>query len=344
MEFSNNKNNLLINNNSTTQELENRLLPVGFYDLLFDEARNSHEKINQILNGFFSRGFNLIKPALLEFEDNYLKNKKDSFLFNHYFRSIDNISGRSLVIRNDITMQINRIFANKLNNSQLPIKLCYVGDVFCNFNNQLYADRQQTQIGCEIIYQNQDSPIFDVIDTTLQALQDIGLKNLSINFSLPNFLNLILEQIQLEPKIKNELFLAISNRNLTAIKNINCQHNKLLIEITFCNYDFFNLTNKIKAVFDDQKINNQINHALKIYQFVKTNFPNISPCFVLFSDDSNDYHQNVTFEIFSNQFRYSIARGGGYNLSTDSSSDNQPINAIGSTIYVNHLRKISIGN
>ena len=138
------------NNIQTLNPLQNHLLPSGFYDLLFDEAKDSHQKINIILEGFFQRNFQLIKTPLLEFEDSFFFPKNYSNNSQNYFRTIDNISAKTLVLRNDITLQINRLLATRLKNFELPLKLCYVGDVLHTANDQLYGDRQQTQIGCEI--------------------------------------------------------------------------------------------------------------------------------------------------------------------------------------------------
>ena len=47
------------------------LLPIGFYDLLGEQAIINHRNINQILEVFFSAGYQLIKTPLLEFAENF---------------------------------------------------------------------------------------------------------------------------------------------------------------------------------------------------------------------------------------------------------------------------------
>ena len=126
--------------------MQKQLLPVGFYDLLFDEAEKNHENINTALGGFLKAGYRLVKTPLVEFEDNF-----SSEQMKNSFRATDVISGKNLIFRNDITLQISRLLATRLKEEKLPLKLCYVGDVLCAKSENLYADRQQTQVGVELI-------------------------------------------------------------------------------------------------------------------------------------------------------------------------------------------------
>ena len=43
------------------------LLPNGFVDLVFDEAKENYKNTNQALELFFASGYNLIKTPIVEF-------------------------------------------------------------------------------------------------------------------------------------------------------------------------------------------------------------------------------------------------------------------------------------
>lgn len=318
---------------------ESCLLPAGFYDLLFDEALKNHRNINIILEGFFANNFQLIKTPLLEFEESLKTNNYQHNLFNNCFRAIDNISGKSLIIRNDITLQINRLLATRLKNFNSPLKLCYVGDVLRSFNDQLYADRQQTQIGCEIIGDNSQLAIFEIIAQTIQALENIGLNNLIINFSLPEFIDIFVNQLNLENSAINNLKHAIFQKNLSIIKDLAKDYYPLIKKLTLENHNFSNLSLLIKNQFNDQLINQELAKAQTIIDHLVNNFKNVAVCFNLFGSHEIEYHNNFAFEIFVENFPYSIAKGGCYKIFIDNNS-NSIIDAVGSTIYINHLRKI----
>ena len=124
------------------------MLPIGFYDLLGLEAEVNAESINILLSRFSNYGYNLIKPPLVEFEENWQKNPK---LSGFSFKMTDVFSNKTLLIRSDITTQIARLANTKLKDEPLPMRLSYVGDVLKVKNNDLHADRQLTQVGIELI-------------------------------------------------------------------------------------------------------------------------------------------------------------------------------------------------
>jgi len=175
--------------------MQKQLLPVGFYDLLFDEAEKNHENINNALATFLEAGYRLVKTPLVEFEDNFSSEEA-----KNSFRATDVISGKNLIFRNDITLQISRLLATRLSEEKLPLKLCYVGDVLCAKSDNLYADRQQTQVGVEIIGCDEEKSNLEIIETLLAALKKLSMKNLLIEFSLPNFLGIFLDEISAEKK------------------------------------------------------------------------------------------------------------------------------------------------
>lgn len=306
-----------------------QLLPVGFYDLLFDEAEKNHENINVALGTFLADGYRLIKTPLVEFEDNFSINET-----LNSFRATDVISGKNLIFRNDITPQISRLLATRLRQENLPLKLCYVGDVLCAKSDNLYADRQQTQVGAEIIGCDEEKSDFEVINILLSALKKLQIKNLLIEFSLPNFLEIFLDEIAVEKK--DDLRLAVMTKNMSAIKNLAGQHSAIISKIAAANDDLNNLSKEISAQIKSQKILNELKKAQKISEFLQKNFAEITARFDLFGDHESSYHNAISFDVFCGNFSYPIARGGRYQIE----NSGEKIDAVGATIYMNRLRKI----
>ncbi len=297
-----------------------QLLPVGFYDLLFDEAKKNHENINAALSVFMQSDYGLIKTPLVEFENGASENS---------FRAVDVISGKNLVFRSDITLQISRLLKTRLQKANLPLKLCYVGDVLCAKSENLYADRQQTQVGAEIIGVNDEKSDFEIISLLLSALQSLGLSNLLISFSLPDFLGIFLKEMNLPDS--EELRLAIRQKNISAIRELFDEKNAEIIRnIMLVNQDLEGLMAYISLT---DKIAKELGKAQKITQFLQEKFPAINVCFDLFGDEESSYHCGLVFDVFCGDFSYPVARGGRYKI--------DDLDAVGATIYMNRLRKIS---
>jgi ATP phosphoribosyltransferase regulatory subunit len=300
-----------------------QLLPVGFSDLLFEEAEKSHENINSALATFFSNGYRLIKTPLVEFEGGSLsKGSKNAF------RATDVISGNNIVFRNDITLQISRLLRTRLAAEKLPLRLCYVGDVLYAKNNELYANRQQTQVGLEIIGCDEEKSNFEIVENLLSALQKLSVKNLLIEFSLPDLLEVFLAEINAENK--DELREAIMQKNVSLIRSLAKESAEIIIEIALSNNKLPDLLKKASSQVNSEKILAQLQKAQKIAEyFGEKNFADVELRFDLFGDSKSSYHSEISFDVFSGDFPYPIARGGRYEINKTS--------AVGATIYMSYL-------
>ena len=306
-----------------------RLLPLGFYELTGDEAKINYEYTKNTLESFMNDDYQLIKTSLIEFVENYdKKNLENTFNFN------DNISGKNLFFRDDITLQISKYISSNYDEINVPLKLCYYGDVVCLNSDEIYRERQQTQVGCEIIGSRDINSCFEVIKSTLNALEKINIIDLNISISLPDFLDKFLENINLENK--DQLKDAIINKSISDIKILAKNYEELITEIVLKNNDFENLDKKIRAQFMNPEIAKILDNGKKLMIFLQENFEKIKFNFDLFGDNKFSYHNNIAFDIFASDFRYPIAKGGCYSIDFD----NKKIDAVGSTIYINFIRKI----
>lgn len=307
--------------------MQKQLLPIGFYDLIFDEAKQNHDNINKVLDLFFAAGYSLIKTPLVEFEDNFdvANNNKDNL-----FRSVGVISGKNLVFRNDITPQISRLLKSRLSETKLPLKICYSGDVLCSKSQDLYADRQQSQVGVEIIGNNLEQAQFDVINIAIAALEKLAVKNLLIEFSLPNFVDLFLKEIACNNC--DELRQAIRTKNLSKIRELEPKNAEIITKIVTSNNNLEAITAEILQKFNSNEIAKQLEIINNLASLVKDN-KEVSFRFDLFGDHGSSYHSEISFDIFCDDFSYPIARGGRYKINE--------FDAVGATIYMNRLHKLA---
>lgn len=308
------------------KENKNNILPIGFYDLVFDEAEKNHRKINLVLDYFLENNYRLVKTPLIEFQDNFnIKQIKDSFGF------CDVISGKNLILRNDITLQIARLISTTLKHQELPLKICYVGDVLLTKSDELYADRQSTQVGIEIIGEDKNSS-FEIIAMILQILPNIIDKKIAIEFCVPEFADILCDELEIQEK--QELIAAIKEKNISLIKEIAKENAEIISEIVLKNGDLKHCVNKILDFVNSKKIAQKLDLMLKMQEFVKDNFDFVEIHFDLFGDNKNSsYHQEFAFDVFCEGFSYPIVRGGKYEINN--------IKSVGATIYMNYLRKIS---
>ncbi|NCX14212.1 MAG: ATP phosphoribosyltransferase regulatory subunit, partial [Burkholderiaceae bacterium] len=98
------------------------LLPEDIADVLPARARKIEELRRRSLDLYQSYGYELVSPPLLEFLDSLLTGT-GSDLNLQTFKLVDQLSGRTLGLRADITPQVARIDAHLLNREGVT-RLC----------------------------------------------------------------------------------------------------------------------------------------------------------------------------------------------------------------------------
>jgi len=128
--------------------MPNWLLPENIADVLPSEARKIEELRRLMLDNFRLYGYELVMPPLLEYLESLLTGAgEDTNL--RTFKLVDQISGRMLGLRADMTTQVARIDAHLLNRNSVT-RLCYAGSVLHTRPSGLHATREPIQIGAEI--------------------------------------------------------------------------------------------------------------------------------------------------------------------------------------------------
>ena len=103
------------------------LLPEHIEDILPEEAMRIEWLRRSILDLFIENDFQLVMPPLVEFTDSLLTGTGHD-LDLRTFKLVDQLSGRMMGIRADITPQVARIDAHLLNRKGVT-RLCYCGSV-----------------------------------------------------------------------------------------------------------------------------------------------------------------------------------------------------------------------
>ena len=128
--------------------MPNWLLPENIADVLLSEARKIEELRRVILDNFRLYGYELVMPPMLEYLESLLAGAgPDTDL--RTFKLVDQLSGRTMGLRADMTTQVARIDAHLLNRSSVT-RLCYAGSVLHTRPFGLHATREPLQIGAEI--------------------------------------------------------------------------------------------------------------------------------------------------------------------------------------------------
>ncbi len=124
------------------------VLPDHIQDALPSDAHQLESLRRRLLDAFRVRGYQLVMPPLLEYLDS-LTTGAGRDLALRTFTLVDQLSGRTMGVRADMTPQVTRIDAHLLNRQGVS-RLCYCGSVLHTLPSTLTATREPLQLGAEL--------------------------------------------------------------------------------------------------------------------------------------------------------------------------------------------------
>ena len=180
------------------------LLPEDIADVLPAQARKVEALRRSILDLYQSYGYELVAPPILEFLDSLLTGT-GSDLNLQTFKLVDQLSGRTLGLRADITPQVARIDAHLLNRAGVT-RLCYAGSVAHARTPVGSSSREQLQLGAEIYGCASWEADFEAITLLVKTLDVAGLKKVYLDLSHAGILTGILADQKLDKATIESLY------------------------------------------------------------------------------------------------------------------------------------------
>ena len=150
----------------------NWLLPEYLADALPLEAARIERQRRAVLDLFRTHGYELVMPPLIEYLDSLLTGAGQDLKLRT-FKLVDQVSGRTLGVRADMTPQVARIDAHLLNR-QGTTRLCYCDSVLHTMPASISASREPIQIGAELYGHAGHEADLEVIRLMAHALRAAG--------------------------------------------------------------------------------------------------------------------------------------------------------------------------
>ena len=154
------------------------LLPDGVEEILPAEAHKLETLRRQLLDLYESWGYQLVITPLIEYLGSLLVGSS-SDLDLDTFKITDQLSGRTMGIRADITPQAARIDAHCLNREG-PVRLCYADNVLHTRPRGLMTSRVPIRIGAELYGHSGVECDIELVCIMRETLQAVELSNVHI--------------------------------------------------------------------------------------------------------------------------------------------------------------------
>ncbi|MEW5837344.1 MAG: ATP phosphoribosyltransferase regulatory subunit [Pseudomonadota bacterium] len=154
---------------------ENRwLLPAGIDELLPQAAWATEDLRRRVMDLFRSWGYELVVPPMVEYVESLLLRPGDDLDLST-LKVIDQLSGRLMGIRADMTPQMARIDAHSLARAE-PTRLCYLGTVLHALPDGFAGSRAPMQVGAELFGHAGIESDCEILDLMLEMLHEVGIR------------------------------------------------------------------------------------------------------------------------------------------------------------------------
>ena len=183
------------------------LLPEYVEDILPNEALGIERLRTRLLELFRVHGYELVIPPLLEYTDSLLTGT-GSDLDLRTFKLVDQLSGRMMGVRADMTPQVARIDAHLLNRKGV-VRLCYCGTVLHTRPRSFTATREPMQLGAEIYGHAGIEADIEIQRLLRAALAACGLGDARLDVSHVGVFEALAKHAGVDEKLEAELLEAV---------------------------------------------------------------------------------------------------------------------------------------
>ncbi len=191
-------------------------LPEYIADVLPVEAARVEYLRRALLDAFRAHGYELVMPPLLEYVDSLMTGTGHDMELRT-FKLVDQLSGRTMGLRADITPQAARIDAHLLNRAGVA-RLAYCGTVLHTLPQGLNATREPLQIGAELYGHAGIEADVEIQNLLLHALQIAGLTQVRFDVGHVGVFRALADMAALDEARAEALFARLQAKDLPALR------------------------------------------------------------------------------------------------------------------------------
>lgn len=192
------------------------LLPEYIADVLPAEARHLEALRRGLLDLYGSYGYELVMPPLLEYLDSLLTGTGQD-LNLRTFKLVDQLSGKTMGLRADITPQVARIDAHLLNREGV-VRLCYAGSVLHTRPAGMNATREPLQVGAELYGHAGLEADLEIAELALASLALVQADSPRLDLSHMGVIRALLQTLP-APELADEIVAMVRRKDKPGLRD-----------------------------------------------------------------------------------------------------------------------------
>lgn len=293
------------------------LLPEGVQEVLPNEARRIESLRRKILDLFASWGYDFVIPPFIDFLESLLTGTGHD-LDLQTFKLTDQLSGRMLGIRADMTPQVARIDAHHIK-SNLPTRLCYLGTVLHTRGDHLEKSRTPMQVGAELYGHEGLASDLEVLSLMLEMLAVAGIQDIHLDLGHVGIYRGLAKQAGLDIVQESALFEVLQRKSRPELAELLSEfeigekmHSMFLSLVDLNGYEGITAKARQLLVSADQSVRSAISELDEIAKHLASRFPSLPINFDLAELSGYHYQTGIVFATFIPDYGREITRGGRY--------------------------------
>jgi ATP phosphoribosyltransferase regulatory subunit len=291
-------------------------LPDGVEEILPAQADAVESLRRSLLDLYRGWGYRLVIPPLMEFTESLLVGLgEDLDLLT--FKLTDQLSGRTLGIRADITPQVARIDAHSLAEEGVT-RLCYAGSTLHTRPKSLLSSRSPIQVGAELYGDDSPGADVEIVRLMLATLEAAGLTRVTLDLGHVGIYEAVLAKAGLSGDKERTVFDALQRKSAPdlhlALADVEPSVASLIIALVDMHGDE-SVLGEARALFTDAVPDalSGIDALQEVACDVRRQLPDLDIYFDLAELRGYHYHTGLVFAAYVAGCGQALANGGRYN-------------------------------
>ncbi len=283
------------------------LLPDGVEEVLPVPAAKVEQLRRVLLDLYSSWGYQLVIPPLVEFTESLLIGLGTDIEMLT-FRVTDQLSGRTMGIRADITPQVARIDAHSLAQPGIS-RLCYAGSVLHTRPASLLASRSPIKLGAELYGDNSLQADIEVISLMLETLKVAGIEDCSLDLGHVGIYRKLLAKCKLNKEQEQQVFDALQRKSLPDLEGVLAdlppQQRRQILELA-------SLHGGAAILEQVSWADEAVTELREVAAAIAVRYPQVNVYFDLCELRGYNYHTGLVFAAYVSGHGQALANGGRY--------------------------------
>ena len=313
--------------------------PEGVRDIYGSEFVQKFELQQLLYRVLAERGYQGIETPTFEFFDVFSR-EVGTVPSRELYKFFDK-EGNTLALRPDMTPSIARA-VSKYFHDETPIRLCYMGNTFINYDKYQGRLKETTQLGAELMGEESVSADVELLSVLVEALKAAGLEEFQVSVGQVEFFKALLKEAGIGSEAEESLRRLISDKNRFAAEELLADYElspklrETFLEMATLSGSAEALE-KARALTDNPEALKALGRLEDIYRGLKEKGFEKYISFDLSMLSKYNYYTGIVFRAYSYGYGEPVAKGGRYD--TLLSHFGRELPAVGFAIVVDQLQR-----